>query len=289
MKYQFPQEINSDLSGYNVFIDFYIQTKNISFDKVILDFSKTTWFDANLAAILGAILNKIRGELNTITIQNMAPQIQNILRKNQFLSSFGTSQIDYYRTTVKYKKFKTSEDKFFKEYLDNELLTKKDMPDMSSLLRKKINESIFEIYNNAKIHGRCSYIFSCGQYYPQKKKLNFTIVDLGTTIKKNVETYLKKEITGKEAIIWAVKEGNTTRKDNIPGGLGLSLIHEFLKMNKGKIQIISANGFWEQNSEGILTESFEKQFPGTIANLEFNTKDNAYYYLAKEIDMKDLF
>jgi anti-anti-sigma regulatory factor len=289
MKYLFPKQINSDLSGYNVFIDFYIQTNDLSFDEVILDFSKTTWFDANLAAILGAILNKIRGELNTIAIQNMKPQIQDILRKNQFLSSFGTSKIDYYRTTVKYKKFKTSEDKFFKEYLDNELLVKKAMPYLSSLLRKKINESIFEIYNNAKIHGRCLYIFSCGQYFPKKNKLNFTIVDLGTTIKKNVEAYLKKEISGRDAIVWAVKEGNTTKKDNIPGGLGLSLINEFLKMNQGTIQIISANGFWEQNSEGILTESFEKQFPGTIVNLEFNTKDNAYYYLTKEIDMKNLF
>lgn len=61
-------------------------------------------------------------------------------------------------------------------------------------------------------------------------RLNFTIVDLGKTIKTGVNNFLKKNLSGIEYIAWAVEEGNTTKRGTIPGGLGLSLIREFLKI-----------------------------------------------------------
>ncbi|MCL5055576.1 MAG: hypothetical protein M1169_06475 [Firmicutes bacterium] len=57
-----------------------------------------------------------------------------------------------------------------------------------------------------------------------------TIVDLGKTIKTGVNNFLKKNLSGIEYIAWAVEEGNTTKRGTIPGGLGLSLIREFLKI-----------------------------------------------------------
>ncbi|NIW80623.1 MAG: hypothetical protein GWN16_14705, partial [Calditrichae bacterium] len=95
---------------------------------------------------------------------------------------------------------------------------KKSFPEMSTLLRKKINESIFEIFNNASIHGKCNEVFSCGQYFPKKDILDFTVVDLGRTIKRNVSDFLNKSIAGVESIQWAVSEGNTTKVGSIPGG-----------------------------------------------------------------------
>ena len=172
MRYEFPKDIRSGFDGYNVFLDFYNKTDNIFFDEIILDLKKTTWIEANLSAILGAILNKIENELNDVKIINPSDKIETLLQRNHFLSHFGGYKIpDIYDTTIKYRKFKITEEKLFKEYLDRELLSKEVMPEMSVLLRKKINESIFEIFNNAIIHGNCKNIFSCGQYYPTKKKV----------------------------------------------------------------------------------------------------------------------
>lgn len=290
MKYDFPQNISSDFEGYNALIDFYNKTAEVGFDEIILDFAKTTWFEANLTAILGAILNKIQSELNDVKIANLSQKMRTLLSRNHFLSHFGGLKIpDYYKTTIKYRKFKTGEEKIFKEYLDGDLLSKEAMPDMSSSLRKKINESIFEIFNNAVIHGDCKNIFSCGQYYPNKKRLDFTIVDLGKTIKANVGRYLRRNVPGKDSIRWAVTLGNTTKQGQIPGGLGLSLIREFLEKNNGKIQIISSDGYWEQKGQGEREGGFSQIFPGTIVNLEFNIDDRSYYYLSSEINKEEIF
>jgi hypothetical protein len=291
MQVPFPREIRSNYDGYRQLVEFYGSIKDCFADDVVIDFQRTTWFDANLLSILGAILNRSRGNLNDIELVNInSSKIELLWQRNHFLSHFGGYKLpDFYESTIKYQKFKITEEKVFKDYLDSELLSKKAMPDMTQLLRKKINESIFEIFNNTVIHGSCKNIFSCGQYYPKYKKLDFTIVDLGTTIKTNVNNYLKEKVN--HSINWAVKEGNTTKKGNIPGGLGLSLIRSFLTINQGKIQIVSADEYLEQNESGqIHINTFPGDFPGTIVNLEFNLNDPHSYCLASErIKPEDIF
>jgi len=292
MKLPFPREIRSNYDGYKQLLEFYGKIKECFTDDVIIDFQRTTWFDANLLSVLGAILNKTKGNLNDIELVNInSDAIEHLWQRNHFLSHFGGYKLpDFYESTIKYRKFKITEEKVFKDYLDAELLSKNAMPEMTPLLRKKINESIFEIFNNAVIHGNCKNIFSCGQYYRTNKKLDFTIVNLGTTIKANVKNYLKKK-SNQNSIRWAVKEGNTTKNGNIPGGLGLSLIRGFLTINQGKMQIVSADEYLEQDESGqIRTDIFQGDFPGTVVNLEFNLNDPHSYCLASEqIKPEDIF
>lgn len=290
MKFQFPDGISSDFEGYRILMDFYNKTNALEFDDIILDFSKTTWFEANLTAVLGAILSNAQNDFNNVKIEGLSDNLHTLFLRNHFLSHFGGLKIqDFYDTTTKYRKFNVNEEKLFKEYLDRELLSKEVMPKMSDLLKKKINESIFEIFSNAVIHGNCQNIFTCGQHYPNKNRLDFSIVDIGITIKKNVNDYLGENFSGSVAIQWAVAEGHTTRKGKIPGGLGLSLIREFILKNQGKIQIISGDGYWEQTNSEEIGNDFLQTFPGTIVNLEFNVADTGYYCHLSEIDEKNIF
>jgi len=290
MRFILSDSISSDFNGYETLIDLFNRTHKLRFEDIILDFSKTKWFEANLTAVLGGILNKAQEGFNNIELEGLSNDINNLLSRNLFLSNFGGSRIpDFYDTTIEYHKFKIVEEKLFKEYLDKELISKKVMPKMSDLLKKKVNESLIEIFNNAVIHGNCKKIFTCGQYYPAKNRLDFTIVNLGKTIKENVNEYLNKTLSGDEAIKWAVIEGNTTKRGPIPGGLGLSLIREFISKNEGKIQIVSADGYWEQIKDTGKSECFSQAFFGTIVNLEFNTADTSSYCLASEIDEEDIF
>ena len=284
MIYKFPTEIKSNYNGYETFVDLYHKIKDYSFSKIYLDFDLTTWFDANLCAVMGAILARVTENVNEIYFQGLSESLEDLFKRNHFLSHFGGVQLpDNRLSCIEYRKFKTTDEKLFKNYLDNDLLSTRAMPVMSKQLKKRINESLFEVFNNAVNHGHTKYIFSCGQYYPRKKCLDFTIVDLGTTIKKNVNKYLNISKNGSEAILWAIEEGHTTRTGNIPGGLGLSFTRDFIRLNEGTIQIISSTGFWQQNKRSTQeTKELASYFPGTIVNFEFRTDDGSMYSLANE-------
>ncbi len=287
MVIKLPRRVSSNYEGYNSLVKLYQKSKGITFDTVIFDFTSCTWFEANLCSVLGSICNKLEFDINTVKFINMNSRIEEIFRKNEFLKHFGGESIDdVYQTTIKYRRYKSTEQTLFKEYLNKELLSKDVMPEMSMLLQKKINESIFEIFENAITHGNSKYVFSCGQYYPNKNppRIDFTIVDLGNTIKANVNNFLGAEKSGAEAIEWAVKAKNTTKTGNTPGGLGLKVIREFLKMNKGKMQIASGDGFWSQDkNSSTFVRELEDNFEGTIVNLEFNIEDSSSYILSEEV------
>ncbi|MFQ5709445.1 MAG: ATP-binding protein, partial [bacterium] len=71
--------------------------------------------------------------------------------------------------------------------------------------------------------------------------------------------------------------------------LGLKLIRESVELNRGKIQIVSSDGYWEQKQRRVKSDAFEQEFPGTIVNLEFNIDDKSYNKLSSEIAPEDIF
>ena len=300
MVFKFPKQVKSDLIGYETLVRLYYSffSQNLAFSKLTLDFCQTTFFDANLCAVLGAILSKVSENNNTVTFINLHSSIDNIFTRNHFLSNFGGQILpDYNSTTIKFRKFEVVEDKQFNTYLDEELLIQQDLPQMTLKLRKEISKSIFEIFSNADIHGKSKYVFCCGQYYPRLKKLDFTIVDLGKTIRSNVSRYLDyPAISGVDAIKWAIEEGNTTKTGDIPGGLGLSLIRKFINFNQGDLHIISSNGYLSEKdgyvfaTDLVSEDNIDMRFGGTIVNLQFNINDKKSYQLSSEqIDPDDIF
>ncbi|REG90737.1 STAS domain-containing protein [Flavobacterium aquicola] len=285
MTIYFENDIKSDWEGYQKLINLVNDANQIKDPEIIFDFSGVKFFEANLCAVLGTIIEILEKNQKKITFINFNPVVEKILRKNEFLCNYGFEKaIDYYNTVVKYRKFIPTDDEGFNSYIKNELLNKKDFPSHSEKLGKKIMQNIFELYENARTHGKCNYIHTCGQYFPrsEEKQFNITIVDRGVNIKENVNSFLNMTMSGSETISWAMQKGNTTKSGTIPGGLGLDIIFEFIKLNNGKIQIISSDGFWEYKRGIIETKNLENPFQGTIANLRFNLNDKSYYSLSDE-------
>lgn len=283
--------ISSDYSGFKQLIDFYAQNKIYHLKNIHIDMASVLWFDANMCAPFGAILYKLSRRLNTITLHNIDPKVENILSKNGFLANYGhTQKPDTYDTTIEYKRFEPKDGRYFGVYIEKELVGK-GIPKMSSGLTKKFRESIFELFSNSVIHSETIYgIFSCGQFFPRKKRLDFSICDLGIGFKNNIKKKCGLDLKPEKAIAWAMEGKNTTKTDNIPGGLGLKLLKEFITKNSGRIQIISDHGYWEFNPKEKIREStFSSLFPGTAVNIEINTADSKSYYLKSEIDPKEIF
>lgn len=289
MIFSFAREVTSSYNGYSELISYYNRTLKSVNGEIILDFANTQWFDGNLCAVLGAINTGIEERNCKIEFVNLNDTLKSVFAENRFLYDFNhKNDFTFQESSNHFSKLKPTEEKIFAEYVE-ELLAASYLPAMSPLLKTKICRSVLEIFNNAITHGRSNWIFSCGQYYPQSKKFDFTVVDLGDTIRKNVREFLNNKIAAKKAIEWAAFKGNTTRTGNIPGGLGFSLIRDFLKLNNGVIQIVSSNGYWQDKNDTIFVEDFPKYFFGTIVNIEFNLNDDKNYILTEEVNNKSIF
>ena len=278
--------VQSDFNGYTFLSKLHHKLEREMFENITLDFSKNTWFDANLCAVLGAIINSCQKKYNIVEIINTDPSVEQVFLKNDFLANFGGAALfDIHNTTIKYSKNEKSDIQHIKDKIQD-VIGKPDFPQLSENVRIEMLNSIFEIYTNAFIHTDCELVYSCGQYYPNKDlpSLDLTIVDLGRTIKRNVNEFLNTNMSGIETIEWAMVDSHTTKRkeDNIPGGLGLGIIQQFIELNNGKIQILSADGFVQLDKRNIHKKCFTPSFPGTIITIEFNLNDNSSYCFTYE-------
>ena len=282
-----PNDIKSEFEGYDYIITWLNQYKDIEDREIIFNFSRVTFLEANLSALLGTIFEILEKNNNKIEVINIQPQVETILRKNEFLLPFGYDKIvDNFDTALTYKKFTPTDDVGFYEYIQNQLLRKPQFPSHSKKLGREITRNIFEIYENARTHGKCDFIHTCGQFFPKKptKPLHFTVVDKGFNIKQNVSNYLGRNIEAFKAIEWAMIKGNTTKTGDTSGGLGLAVIFEFIELNNGKIQVISSDGFYEFDKGKTKTNKLKCIFDGTIINIKFNLNDTSHYSLSEEVD-----
>lgn len=280
-------QINNTFESYQKLIDFYQEHKDKMFELIHIELRE--WFAANMCAALGGILDSFSDNLNDIKFDYLSPAIEKVLLKNDFLSFFGHTRItDNHHTTIRFLKLKLTDGKFFNNYVVHEFIGRAELPQMSVLVKEKMTEAIYEIFVNAQIHSESKHIYTCGQFFPTDNKIEFTIVDTGIGFKRKVNERFNVNLSSVQAIKWATKDKNTTKTD-ITGGIGLALLKEFIFKNKGKMQIISDDGFYQFDNQGEKTQVFNGTFPGTIVNLQFKTDDNYSYILKKEFENDEIF
>ena len=267
------------------------ETQACLFEDIDIDMGAVSWFDADMCAAFGAILYRLGEHLNTIRLINIRPGVENILSKNGFLSHYGGEKIpDRWGTTIPYQRFDVKDDRYFADYIEHELMNRSEIPVMSTGLQKKFRESIFEIFSNAVLHSRTEKgIFSCGQFYPTRQRLDFSVADLGVGIRRNIKDNTGLDLSSEEAISWATQGRNTTKRGPVPGGLGLKLLGEFIDLNGGCIQIVSDTGYWRRENGRTLSVLLTHPFPGTVVSLEINTADTNSYSLTSELSPADIF
>lgn len=263
----------TDFSGIKRLFEFYHKAKDYYNTTIYIDFYHLEWFDANLSAIFGSILSKLSTENNLVfsTDLNFLEDNFNVLFRNGFLNSENVV-IDEQKSTISFKSFSPSDKDGFVSYVENDLLIHRGMPTLNFDQKEKILESLIEVFCNIQIHSKSeSDFFVCGQYYPIKGVLIFTMVDLGVGFLPAINVKTNGTVNNSyDAILWALIKRNTT-KTNSPGGLGLSDLYRFLKDSNGNLQIITGDTFWSIDLEQTLLKkfSFPNPFVGSILNLVF--------------------
>lgn len=285
---RFPlQNIYHDLAGFSALSLLHTEAGACSSIKV--DMRATSWIDADMCAPLGAVICALKHRHIAVKLVNIRDNVKEILSKNGFLCRHVGKLPDTWDTTIAYKQFKVSDEISFSAYVSNDLAGHRGMPKMSAELQKMLSQNVCEIFSNAVLHSRTQLgVFSCGQFFPKKDRLDFTIADLGIGMRRNVENFLRSEISAVEAITWATS-GNTTKPDDRPGGMGLKSLCRFFYLNEGCVRIVSDAGYWQRQGQHVTTANLRHPFPGTVVNLEVNTADTKSYVLQSELDSDNLF
>lgn len=270
--------IHSNHQGFSALGDLAAKTIALEYSKVEICFEKVRWFDANMAAPLGAVIARIADRYNLVSVVEI-PSTLSILHRNGFLAAIGApSQSLPSETVLPYVRFRKHDTNRFYDYLD-EHLPGKGLPDMSSDFALRFQQSLGEIFVNADTHSESELgVFVCGQFYPTKQRLDISMADAGITIPGRVKKRFGIPMPDAIALKWALVEGNTT-KEGTPGGVGLELLRKFVSENGGKLQIASGCAFWEfhEGKEKLLP--LTNPFPGTVVNLEVFTGDDKVYGL----------
>jgi signal transduction histidine kinase len=273
--------VRSNAYGFGALAEAAAQARADRSRQVEINLSRLSWFDANMAAPLGAVIATLTDALKSVTVIGAPEAQEKILRKNGFLASFGYSAIpDTNRTTMPYRRFKLSDMALFSDYLQTHLRSK-GLPSMTSELALVFQQSLYEIFTNSILHSRSKAgVFVCGQFFPLNGRLDISIADAGIGIPHKVNETFSVSLSPVAALRWALQEGHTTKTNGHPGGGGLKLIRNFVRHNGGRFQIASGGAFWEFCSGQETFTPLAVPFPGTVINLEVNTADTKSYCLA---------
>lgn len=158
------------------------------------------------------------------------------------------------------------------------------LPVLSPKANKGIVKNLWEIVNNGLIHSRSLRGVSvAGQFYPAMNYFEVAFYDSGVGIPALVRNFKKWEsdTPDSDCIQWALKKGNTTSP---PGGSGLHLLRQFLKLNCGSIQIVSGDGFYAQyGGEKGDFQTLRNAIAGTLVNIRVLYDENMYKIAGEKI------
>ena len=77
---------------------------------------------------------------------------------------------------------------------------------------------------------------------------------------------------------WAFGSGNTTCTGGVARGIGLDLLKEFIRLNQGKLEMYSNDGYAIIDKDGERFENRSLAFEGTIVYITLRCDENLYRF-----------
>jgi hypothetical protein len=262
------------------------QAAMIEHDVVRFDFTNCDFLRSNAIVMLGGIARLIESQgrsvqFNWNTIN--CPNLHNFLCANEFANQFGYNSNYSSSTSIPYREDSVADLNGISDYLKEKWLGNNRV-NFSEKLKDEIVGKKWEIYANAFEHGRSSVgVFSCGQYFPNKKDLILSVVDFGVGIPESVRSFYRtrhspervNQINDAECMKWAFQKGNTTKCD-IPRGLGLDFLKSFITLNHGKLEMYSNAGYVIVDHNGERHQNRPVSFPGTLVHITLRCDEKLY-------------
>lgn len=281
-------KIDPNINNYDILFDLWKYIDDLSCPEVEFNFSNCDFLAHHTVAFLGGLANLIsnktggRFEFDWDTLQE---KIRKNLAQNGFITAFSGAGQPWAGNSIPYREDPKSDHDDIIDYLKSKWLGR-GWVHVSKRLRDAIVGRVWEIYANAFEHSSSGNIsiYSCGQHYPHKHQLSLCVVDFGIGILTNVRNFQGQELSAAEAMQWAFKRGTTTAKPTGPGrGVGLDLLKEFVKLNNGRLEIFSNDGFAKISKNGDYFSRSNKFFGGTLVDITLICDEKLYSFSDEDI------
>lgn len=275
-KVDLVNKIETNIRGFNQLRNFYTKCARYSNETLQIGINKLEYFDANLSAILGAILLKLHKENNLLFVidKRYLGEKFGVLNRNGFIKGLSEQNIKT-KDEIPFGAFGKKDDQSFLKYIQNELLNHESLclNDRDKII---LTFHFLELFTNVEKHAKTDEpLFACGQFYKKQNILKFTLIDTGIGYLQPIKKHTNNEIIcSKEAIAWALK-GNSSIK-GITGGLGIKGLLQFCEETDSKLHIITGNSYYCNVNKPIKIKEVQ-EFCGSIIHFEFNCN-----YLSKK-------
>ena len=266
---------------------------NDYFEDIRFDFSRCRFLRPNAVAFLGGLARLIESRLGTAdfswdTLHDT--WVRTTIRQNGFASAFGDPSAPWDGTSIPYRENVTLDMHGIMDYLTYDWLGKGwGKTHLSDRVRDAIAGKMWEIYNNAFEHSESKIgVFSCGQHFKTKNELCLSAIDFGLGIPAKIRNFVGTDprahsIPSDACLRWAFTRGKSTCTEGVARGLGLDLLKEFVRLNQGKLEIYSNNGYAIVDKDGERYENRAIAFEGTVVHITLRCDENLYRF-RDEID-----
>lgn len=268
----------------------YEQVMNTTSSQVMFQFTHCDFLRPNAVAFIGGTIRSLQQKniIVFVSWSTVSNAVMATLRQNTFCSKLGYGPAVNLGHAIPYREDPKEDANSILDYLTQNWIGK-GWVRVSELLRDAIAGKVWEIYANSFEHSQSEIgVFSCGQHFKRRNELVLSVVDFGVGIPYNVRQYLSADsraasLTAESCLKWACVSGNTTARANgIARGLGLHLLKELVRVNNGKLELYSHDGYVKIDGNGEQFKTLPFYFKGTILNITLLC-DEKYYRFTSEV------
>ncbi len=265
-----PKTLENDFKSMEFLSHFFYNSWRLKDTKINLDFGNCIWIRRNMCSIIGAIFFVLIKNGNEIFADNLRQEVEQTFVENGFLTDENNSFLNISNDQLLFKKIDSKDSTSYINYIKKGLLVHLENSENNDLLT-----NLTEIFLNIGMHSSNSeFVFISGTNAYKENALYFSITNIGETIKECISNAFKiTKYDSINAINWAAVKGNTTRKDEESGGLGIPLLIDFALEHEGYVEIVSDDGYWYKSHKKTVEEKLYKPFPGTCISFKIKTSN----------------
>jgi len=255
---------------------------------ICFDFSVCRFLRPNAVAFLGGLARLIESRFGSVTFDWSTLHdswVKTTIRQNGFASVFGDPSAPWDGTSIPYREDSALDMNGVMDYLTYDWLGKGwGKTHLSERVRDAIAGKMWEIYNNAFEHSDSKIgIFSCGQHFKRKNELCLSAIDFGLGIPAKIRNFVgtdsrAQSLPSDACLRWAFTRGKSTCTGGVARGLGLDLLKEFIRVNQGKLEIYSNDGYALVDKDGERYENQDISFEGTVVHITLRCDEKLYRF-----------
>jgi hypothetical protein len=250
---------------------------------VVFDFSSCGRLPLNAVVFLGGFAALIRARGGTVKVRadTLKTKIFKDLEVNGLLEHLGIKTGRESPRRMPFEHHAVLDKSRVMNYLENEWLGAGAVK-LSADLRAAIMGNTWEVYANAFDHAESPIgIVNCGTYERSGKRLRLSVMDLGTGIPETIRRYRPLQpIDAQRAMKWAFAQGTSTKAEIVgySRGLGLYTLKEFIKVNKGFMEVFSNDGYVKINHQGEVYRQNNFSISGTFVHISLPADERFYCF-----------